>query len=390
MKKFVFFVAAFLIISSFPISNSMGIRYKDKIFWRVDVTKDVIYGSNYENGSLVKLKMDVYEPHGDRASKRALVICIHGGGFVGGDKSNRHMVYICKDLARRGYITASINYRLQPKNNVDFEKAITAAMYDAKAAIRYFRRYAEKWRVDENKIALLGSSAGAVTALHACYLRGAKYEGDSGNPGYSSNVSACVDLWGGLFKNVTAIDSGEPPVLIIHGTNDSVVPFSEAINITKRCDEVGVYYEIYPLKGAGHAPWNKMNEFLPHIINFLYKKMIKAYSYETIQNNVEIEFVSGFGIKIAAHNYNEYPIYNFALQKIEIVGIMVFGLTPGVTSVDEIPAGGTAYLSFLVLGMGMAYITAGICYEEEGKIIKKDIYCEDLVIGPFVMVITQW
>lgn len=145
-------------------------------------------------------------------------------------------------------------------------------MYDAKAAIRYFRAHAAKWRIDDDKIAILGSSAGAVTALHATYLREKEYEGNSGNEGYSSNVSACIDLWGGLYKNVSKIDAGEPPVLIIHGTNDNVVPFSEAINITKRCEEVGVYYEIHPLEGEGHAPWHLLNKFILWIVNFSLSK----------------------------------------------------------------------------------------------------------------------
>lgn len=253
-----------------------GIRYKNKIFLGVDTSKDVVYGEAYYYGKKIKLKMDIYQPHGDRAAKRAVVICIHGGGFVGGGKSDRHIVSICKDLARRGYVTTSINYRLQNKSNMSYGIAITQAMHDAKAAVRFFRKYAEQLRIDTEKIAVLGGSAGAVTALYVAYLRETEYEGNSGNEGYSSNVSACVDLWGGLFKNVTEIDAGEPPVCIVHGTEDKVVPFSEAINITERCNETGVYYEFYPIKNEGHAPWNKMNYFYPLIVNFLYNKFVGA------------------------------------------------------------------------------------------------------------------
>ena len=274
MRKLVVAAIVFVILFSHATSDAFGIRYKNRIFSRVDVTKDVVYGQNYVNGTLVKLKMDVYEPHGDTAASRALVICIHGGGFTGGDKSNKYIVYICKDLAMRGYVTASINYRLQPKGNINYGKAVTEAMYDAKAAVRYFRAHAAQWRIDTSKIAILGSSAGAITALHACYLREAEYEGDSGNSGYSSNVSACIDMWGGLYKNVSEIDAGEPPVLIIHGTDDKVVPFTEAMNITKQCDAVGVSYELHALKGEGHAPWHLLAKFIPWIVNFLYAKMI--------------------------------------------------------------------------------------------------------------------
>lgn len=274
MKRlFVICITLLLILSTNGVSG-IGKRYKDEIFSKVDITKDVEYGENYDSyGRLVKLKMDIYEPHGDKASKRALIIFIHGGGFTGGDKASKQWVFLCETFARRGYVTASINYRLQKPGDVT-KHAITQAMHDAKAAVRYFRKYAGQWRIDTSKIALVGGSAGAITALHATYLTEPEYEGDSGNEGYSSNVSACIDLWGGLYDNVSKIDAGEPPVCIIHGTDDPGIPFSEALNISKRCNEVSVYCELHPLEGEGHAPWDKINEFLPWMVDFLYNKMI--------------------------------------------------------------------------------------------------------------------
>lgn len=276
MKKLAIVIVAMLILPFVASAkNPFGLRYRHKIFWRVDVTKDITYGRNYDyNGNLVDLKMDVYEPHGDRENKRALIIFIHGGGFISGDKAGRQWVYLCETFAKMGYVTASINYRLEAKNSINYGRAVTNAMYDAKAAVRYFRAHASEWRIDESKIALVGGSAGAITALHATYLREKEYEGDSGNAGYSSNVSACVDLWGGLYKNVSKIDENEPPVLIIHGKEDEVVPFSEAINISKRAQEVGVYCELHALEGEGHAPWHRINDFIPWIVDFLYDKMI--------------------------------------------------------------------------------------------------------------------
>ncbi|HHF55710.1 MAG TPA: alpha/beta hydrolase [Thermoplasmatales archaeon] len=283
--------AFILTASSFAMpGKAIGIRYRDEIFSRVDITKDVIYGENYDfRGQLVKLKMDVYEPHGDDAEKRALIIFIHGGGFTGGDKADKQWVFLCTTFAKRGYVTASINYRLQKPGNVTAH-AITQAMHDAKAAVRYFRAHASEWRIDEEKIALVGGSAGAITALHATYLREPEYEGNSGNEGYSSNVSACIDLWGGLYDNVSKIDSGEPPVCIIHGTEDKGVPFSEALNISERCREVGVYCELHPLKGEGHAPWHLIDDFLPWMVNFLYKKMIGLNVKETNEGD-KIPFI---------------------------------------------------------------------------------------------------
>lgn len=271
---------ALVVASLFIVSSITGCvsdiypkdRYSSIVFEDVTVHKDVVYGRAYDyTGNLTDLLMDIYEPKGDFARKRALVIVIHGGGFVAGDKASGKWVKLCTLLAKMGYVAASINYRLQPRVNFNKSRAITEAMYDAKAAVRFFRAHADDYRIDPDRIALIGASAGAITALHVTYLREPEFEGDSGNPGYSSNVTACVDLWGGLYENVTEIDPGEPPVLIIHGTEDKVVPYSEAENISKRCEEVGVHYSLHPLEGAGHAPWDRCKEFLPWILDFLYK-----------------------------------------------------------------------------------------------------------------------
>ncbi len=259
----------------FVVPNALaqgGGRYYQEIFQVVRVTKDVEYGQALDAyGRMVPLKMDIYEPQGDSASYRAVIIFIHGGGFTSGDKATWQWEDLCTSFAKRGYVAASINHRLQLPWSLDLDQAITQAMYDAKAAIRYFRKNSYLWRIHPNKIALGGGSAGAITALHATYLTEPQYEGDSGNPGYASTVCACVDLWGALYSKVNQIDPGESPVLIIHGTEDMVVPYSEATEIVHRCDEVGVHYELHPLEGEGHAPWQKMEDFLPWMVEFLYQ-----------------------------------------------------------------------------------------------------------------------
>lgn len=264
-----------LILMGLALSNAWaqgGGRYYEEVFQDVKTTQNVKYGEALDySGNTVPLYMDVYEPQGDDASYRALIIFIHGGGFVGGDKASWQWRDLCTAFAKRGYVAASINYRLQPPWSEDFDTAIFQAMYDAKAAIRYFRKNALLWRIHSNKIAVAGGSAGAITALHATYLTEPQYEGNSGNPGYDSSVCACVDLWGGLYSRVDEIDPGEPPVLIIHGTEDLVVPYSEATKIVQRCEDVGVHYESHPLVGEGHAPWGRMEDFFPWMVDFLYQ-----------------------------------------------------------------------------------------------------------------------
>ncbi|HDM67148.1 MAG TPA: alpha/beta hydrolase, partial [Thermoplasmatales archaeon] len=238
---------------------------------------------------------------------------IHGGGFISGDKADGKWVTFCTLFAKMGYVTASINYRLQPRGYRDKGRAVTEAMYDAKAAVRYFRAHAEEYRIDTDRIAIIGSSAGAITALHVTYLREPRYEGDSGNPGFSSNVTACVDLWGGLYSNITEIDPGEPPVLIIHGTLDEVVPYSEAENISQRCKEVGVYCSLHPLVGEGHAPWDKYKEFLPWIIEFLYQYCANK------EETMEMSFDTPIGLGVGDESHLEF--LNERLREEDILAV---------------------------------------------------------------------
>ena len=96
--------------------------------------------------------MDIYTPAGDSCSNRPLLIFAHGGTFIFGSKSNPTMVDLCESFAKKGYVTASINYRLagdivgfiqQFTFYTDTESAyevVLNAVMDGKAAIRYFRK----------------------------------------------------------------------------------------------------------------------------------------------------------------------------------------------------------------------------------------------------------
>lgn len=90
-----------------------------------------------------------------------LVIYIHGGGFVGGDKSK---YYDSKDLVQflaKGISVAVINYRFM--NEAPY--GILASLNDSKRCLQYLRYHAEKYNIDKNKIACSGGSAGAGTSL---------------------------------------------------------------------------------------------------------------------------------------------------------------------------------------------------------------------------------
>ncbi|KAA0010114.1 MAG: hypothetical protein FE037_04935 [Thermoplasmata archaeon] len=108
---------ALVVASLFIVSSITGCisdiypkdRYASIVFDNVIVHKDVVYGQAYDyTGNLTDLLMDIYEPKGDFARKRALVIAIHGGAFIGGDKASGKWVKLCTLLAKMGYVAASI------------------------------------------------------------------------------------------------------------------------------------------------------------------------------------------------------------------------------------------------------------------------------------------
>jgi acetyl esterase/lipase len=252
-------------------------RYLDTVFARVNVTHDLVYGKSALPGQESReLLLDLYQPEGDVETKRAAIVWVHGGGFFQGNKSDPPMAALARDFALRGYVTVSIDYRLERKNMADqnLRRPMLDAMEDARAAVRWLRAHAVEYRIGPKKIAIGGGSAGAFTSLLVAYDEAAG-EGESGNPGYSSKVSAVVDFWGGLL-DVKVMNAGGPPLLIIHGTQDAVVPFRLAENLARRAKEVGIPCEFQPLEGEGHAAWGRMKEYIAWIAPFLFRYVIQA------------------------------------------------------------------------------------------------------------------
>jgi len=135
-------------------------------------------------------KLDLYLP-ASGAGPFPVVVMIHGGGFMFGDKSDGAGLTGVDQLLAAGYAVASINYRLSG------EAQYPAQIYDAKASIRFLRANAEKYNLDAEHIGAWGASAGGnLVALLGTTCGEAELEGDLGNAEYSSCVQAAVDWFG--------------------------------------------------------------------------------------------------------------------------------------------------------------------------------------------------
>ena len=152
--------------------------------------KEIVYATLPETtyGKRV-LHLDLFRP--GKPGKYPAVLFIHGGGWRSGNKSMD--IPLAQQIAAKGYVTASVEYRLSP------EALYPAAVYDIKAAIRFLRANAAKYNIDPDKIAITGSSAGGqLAALIGATAGVEKFEGNEGNPGVSSAVQAIIDMDGVL------------------------------------------------------------------------------------------------------------------------------------------------------------------------------------------------
>lgn len=273
MKK-----AFILILLIFSLLECYAQRYLNPVFTSVNTTTDIVYGNalNYL-GVNEELRLDLYQPANDIANKRPLIIYLHGGGFTDANqtKSLLHIVAFCDSFALRGYVVASIDYRLDTSIS---HRAIINAMHDARAAVRFFKANASVYKIDTSRIFMGGESAGAVSSLNVNYINKAEevlypdvapfsntetVEGNSGTPGYSSKTAATLCFCGGtqtiasdpLFNSLAIEDSSDPPLLLVHGSADNIIPVQYGLEVSIRSTDVGVPNLFYPFHGATHCPW---------------------------------------------------------------------------------------------------------------------------------------
>lgn len=272
-------VAAVLVVISaaacdpLPIPGAGPLRYRDPIFTSVTTTADVTYGSAPDRaGNTVTLKLDIYRPSGDTATDRPVIVFVHGGSFSGGNKSSPEILDETNVLTMKGYVTASIDYRLSkqgcPPANGECVRAILDAREDAQAAVRFFRKHAATYGINPARIGIAGTSAGAITAIDVAWTP--EVPGNSGNPGYSSAVSGAVSLSGSAITGTP--DRGDPPVLDFHGTNDPLVPYAWAKSTVDSARAAGVVADLVTWQGDGHVPYVKhRQQILDLTTNFFFR-----------------------------------------------------------------------------------------------------------------------
>lgn len=244
--------------------------------------KPAIHDLAYANKSPSE-KHDLYLP--TNITKPApLVIWIHGGGFEVGDKSSmpRHdsgppiQVPNVAALVDKGYAVASFNYRL----GRSFVEDALRGVQDGKAAVRFLRANASKYKLDPNRFAVWGNSAGGYMAAILGVTGDQRTIFDDptlGDTSLSSAVQACV-VWFGAedrlppeLRIATYLPTAKklPAFRIVNGDADRTISVIQAQRLQTALQQAGATSTLTILPGAGHEDPAYMNTQMTPTFSFL-------------------------------------------------------------------------------------------------------------------------
>lgn len=270
-----------LALSPFPL------RAGDSASAAVKVEKSITYTTTGGD----KLQLDLAIPPGD--GPFPCVVCFHGGAWSAGsrrdlsgngkDRNGKPTPSWIEVIAEKGYVAASVSYRLAPKNK------FPAMIEDARAAVRFLRTNAKTYKIDPDKFAALGFSAGGHLALllGMCDKSAGFDVGE--NLDVSGQVQCVIDFFGptdlALYAKSEEIENGylvpvfgkecktdpkvykkaspatyvskdAPPILLLHGTFDLIVPVKHSETLHQSLLDAGATAEMHTVQFAGHGGWN--------------------------------------------------------------------------------------------------------------------------------------
>ena len=246
---------------------SVRVLFLFMLFSVTSAAAERVRGTEYSHPGGQSLLFDAQIPEGDGPFPAAILI--HGGGWVRGDRRTE-MAPLFEPLSSAGIAWFSIDYRLAT-DPVSFGVAVR----DVEAAVRFISANAADYRVDPTRIALIGESAGGhlaamaalnsdlpiktVVALYAptdlaSLVRNVGLMPDA----VRANISS--GFWGNIImarlsqlSPIEHLRRDMPPFLLIHGTNDPLVPIHQSREMCARMKALGNTCEVYPVEGAGHG-----------------------------------------------------------------------------------------------------------------------------------------
>jgi acetyl esterase/lipase len=226
------------------------------------VSRDLVFG----DAGGTELKLDLAIPKGGAGPLPAIVF-LHGEGWRAGNR--QQMSHFIEGVARMGYVGVTVEYRLVPAAH------FPAQVEDCKAAVRWLRANAGKYRVDPGRIGVVGFSAGG----HLAAMLGVTGENSSrvqavvsffGPADFSTRDwpadlerEVIVPFLGGSFADIPAVYEEASPVshaskdsapfLLFHGTEDKLVPVDQSKRLAEKLRNAGVKVNLVLLEGEGHG-----------------------------------------------------------------------------------------------------------------------------------------
>lgn len=261
--------------------------------------KDIVY----KDDNNVPLSLDIYSAKKQLRSGSPVIIYVHGGSWVYGDKSIPTIISpLLQSLQEEGFTIISTSYELL-NENITLDKQIQ----DVKDTIRWVYQNKDEYNFNTDKIGLIGISSGAHLSLMAGFTDNNEFKGDADLQSYSSNVDYIIDLFGPTDLTTLPLDevtfdlnkvlkanpnlnellpkyspinytkSNLPETLIIHSKDDPIVPYSNSEELNRKLIESGNKSELLLFETGGHDLTTISQEdafnFGIKVLNFIVKNM---------------------------------------------------------------------------------------------------------------------
>jgi predicted esterase len=248
-------------LNSSDPQGSGSLRYCDAQFDESEIamtTYKYATTANPNGSGTVDLYMDVYSRSSDSVTDRPFVVWMHAGG---GERDDADPASWCRNrFGKRGYVCASIDYR--DSNSSGFtQNDQKLAVSDAQSAIRYLRAHASALGIDPNKAILMGSSAGALTAVQAAVTGNDQNDDyfddpdiNDENSGQPSWACASSTLSGAISSPVmNMVDSKDPPNFAYHGELDMTIAYSQAVETVNTMIDLGIPSTLMSFPDKAHS-----------------------------------------------------------------------------------------------------------------------------------------
>lgn len=282
----------------------------------IGLISNVVYEQVPSRGyANVLMQMDILQPK--TKEKKPAILFVTGGGFINANKDNG--IQLRMHLAENGYVVGSISYRVAP--TAKFPEPLE----DVKAAIRYLKANADRFGIDPSRVGIVGGSAGGYLTAMAGTTSSTKMFDRGENLQVTSDVKAAVDLYGlsdltqigsdfsadvqarhrsagatealwvngspvfggrdgGILADKQAVEAANPihyisktsaPMLLMHGTSDTVVSPSQTDLLYQALQKSGIPSERYLVTGAAHGGKYWVQEPVLKIITDFFDRYLK-------------------------------------------------------------------------------------------------------------------